>query len=78
MMSMRPDEPSKYHSLDDPSTQGIQNPLMGGKITEETFKVCMPSEILLLTGIAEFETTKNDDVFCDLYSDIVDKCSEYG
>jgi len=47
---------------------------MGGKITEETFEVCMPCEVLLLRGIANFETTKNDDVFSDLYSDIVDKC----
>ena len=51
---------------------------MGGKITEETFEVCMPSEVLLLRNIANFETTKNDDVFSDLYSDIVDKCQEYG
>ena len=30
---------SMYHPLDDNSTQGIQNPLMGGKMADELVKV---------------------------------------
>jgi hypothetical protein len=51
---------------------------MGGKMADEIIKVQTPSRILVLRNIASLEVTKNDSVFSDLYSDIMDKCSAYG
>ena len=41
-------------------------------------QVFLPSNILRLDNIATFETTQDTDDFKNLYSDIWDKCSEYG
>lgn len=41
-------------------------------------RIQTPSRVLLLRNIASFEDTKDDISFADLYSDIMDKCSQYG
>ena len=41
-------------------------------------KVPLPSRYLRLNGITTFETTHDLDDFKNLYSDIWDKCEEYG
>ena len=41
-------------------------------------QVFLPSNILRLDNIATFESTQDTDDFKNLYSDIWDKCSEYG
>jgi hypothetical protein len=69
---------NQYHALDDHSTQGIQNPLMGGKMAEELLMIYCPSRILRLSNIATLMDTKDNNTFTDLYSDIMDMCSKYG
>lgn len=67
-----------YHALDDNTTSGIQNPLMGGKMADEIIRIQMPSRILVLRNIATLEDLRDNRSFCDFYSDIMDKCSLYG
>ena len=42
------------------------------------FMVQPPTRVLVLKNIATLKDTKTDREFSDLYSDIMDKCSEYG
>jgi hypothetical protein len=51
---------------------------MGGKMAEDIMKFYSPSRILVLKGVATLKSTKDDNSFSDLYSDIMDKCSTYG
>lgn len=41
-------------------------------------QVFLQSCILRLDNVASFESTQDTDEFKNLYSDIWDKCSEYG
>ena len=41
-------------------------------------KIAHPSRVLCLKGVATFEKTSDLYNFCDMYSDIYDKASEYG
>ena len=45
---------------------------------KEYMVVPLPSRFLRLSGITNFETTQELDDFKNLYSDIWDKCEEYG
>ena len=38
----------------------------------------LPSRILVIRNIASLSDTKDDISFCDLYSDVMDKCSLFG
>lgn len=67
-----------YHSLDDNSTSGISNPLMGGKMADEIVRVQMPSRVLVIRNIVTLRDVKDDQVFSDIYSDIMDRCLLYG
>ena len=76
--ALNPFRPSTYHALDDTTTQGIQNPLMGGKMAEKIVRVQEPTRVLVVRNIATVVDTKEDSAFSDLYSDVMDKCSLYG
>lgn len=47
-------------------------------MADEILKIQPPSRILVLRNISSVEFTKNDSVFSDFYSDIMDKCSLHG
>lgn len=34
------------------ATQGIQNPLMGGKMADELIRICLPSRVLAIRNIS--------------------------
>ena len=51
---------------------------MGGKMADEIVPIQPPSRVLILKNIATLYDTKNENTFCDFYSDIMDKCSQYG
>ena len=38
--------------------------------------VSLPSNVLRISNVASFSSTKKDDDFCELFADLWDKCTE--
>ena len=54
---------------------------LGGRLSETLepqYKVTLPSRVLVLRNLVTFESSRDSHDFKDLYSDLYDKCNEYG
>ena len=60
------------------TTGGKMNPIMGGTVNSMVYKIELPSKILVLKDIIQYEYVAYEDDFEDLVSDIKKEMTKYG